>query len=222
MEIVWLRGLAALAQVAALPPDVCIAVVARSDDSGWEALDPGDPAASRAQRLRRGLVRALVKARTGHDWEGRTLRRTPEGAPPGLRLADGSSLFFSASGGHTFVAAALAPETVGVDIEAAEPARAPAWAMLHPREKLAIEGLPEAARAHAFLRLWTAKEAWLKAGATDLFREPATFCIEISAAGGLVVFDGDRQVRPRAGGSLSGVLARAAFVAACIVRERKG
>ena len=44
--------------------------------------------------------------------------------------------------------------------------------MLHDLEKKALLALPAAARSEEFLRLWTAKEAYLKALGIGLRREP--------------------------------------------------
>jgi phosphopantetheinyl transferase len=65
----------------------------------------------------------------------------------------------------------LARERIGVDVEVSAEIE-PAWNVLHDLEKKALLALPAAARSEEFLRLWTAKEAYLKALGLGLRREP--------------------------------------------------
>jgi phosphopantetheinyl transferase len=74
----------------------------------------------------------------------------------------------------------LSRQRIGVDVEIAtvlEPAIEPAWNILHDSEKAALAALPEAGRAQEFLRLWTAKEAYVKALGLGLRREPSEIAI---------------------------------------------
>ena len=100
------------------------------------------------------------------------------------RLAPGVSIVRPAisSGlyalGLMLFAVALAEAPVGVDIE---PSRAiePPWSLLHPNERKALETLTSEARPDAFLRLWTAKEAYLKALGLGFARDPTKIAISL-------------------------------------------
>ena len=71
---------------------------------------------------------------------------------------------------------ALSP--VGVDLEPLTDVE-PVDAVLHPRERERLEQSDKAVRALAFLRIWTMKEAYLKALRTGLRRDPVL--VEIQA-----------------------------------------
>jgi 4'-phosphopantetheinyl transferase len=101
---------------------------------------------------------------------------TPTGQPqwPGTPWA--TSLSHSGS----WVALAVGCTAVlGVDIERSPPLRALndlVSTICTPREAIDMQELPPAAREHAMLRLWTRKEALLKAFGTGLSGPPpATF-----------------------------------------------
>ncbi len=71
----------------------------------------------------------------------------------------------------------LSRERIGVDVELASDLD-PAWNVLHDEEKRALGAMPDAARPEEFLRLWTAKEAYLKALGLGLRCEPSEICIK--------------------------------------------
>jgi 4'-phosphopantetheinyl transferase len=101
------------------------------------------------------------------------LERTPLGKP---RLR-GSSLRFSLShSGHVALVALARGHDVGVDVERIRP-DVDRWAMvghvLTARERRQLEGVTPAQRAHAFLSMWTRKEALLKAAGVGLGIDPA-------------------------------------------------
>ncbi|MGO9428740.1 4'-phosphopantetheinyl transferase family protein [Rhodoblastus sp.] len=89
----------------------------------------------------------------------------------------------------------LAREKIGVDVELASSAE-PAWNVLHEQEKAALRALPEELRPEKFLRLWTAKEAYLKALGLGLRREPSEICI-LAQAGQFEVIDQGRKIATR-------------------------
>jgi 4'-phosphopantetheinyl transferase len=132
-----------------------------------------DPARGAFLR-RRALSRRAVAARLGVAPESVEIGHAPSGAPK--VLAPGSSLKISVSGRADFCAVAMAEAPIGVDIE---PLRAiePPWNMLHPRERKALEALRSEARSEAFSRLWTAKEAYLKALGLGFAREPTKIAV---------------------------------------------
>lgn len=147
-------------------------------------LDPETRARAARLRLfrdRRDLVmahallrRALSARLPGTPPAAWRIERAPGGRPrlagggPGISLAHARGL----------VACALAPtEALGVDAEAPACAIPEALeeAALHPAERAALAALPGEARARAFLRLWTLKEALLKASGAGLREPPAGF-----------------------------------------------
>jgi len=134
-----------------------------------------DPARARFFE-RRALTRGVVAARLGIDPQSVTIGHAPSGAP--VVLTPRGAPHVSISGRDDFCAVALAPCAVGVDIEPINDAAEPAWNVLGDGERLALGALVGGARAEAFLRLWTGKEAYLKALGEGLAREPRE--IEIS------------------------------------------
>jgi len=132
-----------------------------------------DPARGAFLR-RRALSRRVVAARLRVAPEIVEIGHALSGAP--RVLAPGSSVKISVSGRADFCAVAMAEAPIGVDIE---PSRAiePPWSLLHPNERRALETLTGEARADAFLRLWTAKEAYLKALGHGFAREPTKIAI---------------------------------------------
>ncbi|GAB2506103.1 4'-phosphopantetheinyl transferase family protein [Lysobacter humi (ex Lee et al. 2017)] len=109
------------------------------------------------------LARAWLAPRLGAAPADLPLRRDAHGRPR-LGLA-GRDCNWSHSGGHLLVALGRGVD-VGVDVEVARPrpkALELAQRYFHPAEAAELAGLAEADRSAAFLRLWCAKEALLKA-----------------------------------------------------------
>ncbi len=79
---------------------------------------------------------------------------------------------FNLSHTHGLVAAAVAARgTVGIDVERIDPAKADvamADAFFAPAEVRMLQGAPAAERTKCFFRLWTLKEAYIKAIGTGL------------------------------------------------------
>ena len=122
----------------------------------WQPWQPG----ARAE----DAARAWLAPRLGCDAAALALARDAHG-PPRLGPGHGFDASWSDSGGGLLIACGRGMQ-VGVDLErehvrprALELARR----FFHAREAAWLEAQQEAARAAAFLRLWTAKEAVLKA-----------------------------------------------------------
>ncbi len=130
---------------------------------------PTQPRLRAAFLARRGVARRLAAARLGVDPAEVVIGHAGSGAP--RILAPEAGLRISMSGRDDFCAVALAEAPVGVDMEPLVPPAEPAWAVLHADERRALAGLEEGARHVAFLRIWTAKEAYLKALGEGLARE---------------------------------------------------
>ena len=121
-----------------------------------------------------------------------TLARDAFYAP--LLLLDGAETAWriSSASRDSIVLFGLAREKIGVDVELLSTAE-PAWNVLHDEEKAALRALPCACQSRQFLRLWTAKEAYLKALGLGLRREPGEIRI-CPDAGSFRLFDREREV----------------------------
>ncbi len=126
---------------------------------------------------RRAATRRLVAARLGLAPADVEIGRDPQGAP--RLLAPQAPLCLSVSGRADFCAIALGSSAVGVDIEPLEIEAEPVWSVLHPSEASLLRALSPVAQGEAFLRLWTAKEAYLKALGSGFSREPATIAADL-------------------------------------------
>lgn len=107
------------------------------------------------------LARELAAAALGGaatDWAW----RSDEDARPRLARADGTATWASVSHCGGWIGAAVAPRPFGLDLEVPRRTRdlaALADFVLAPAERDALAMLPDAARAAAFYRYWTLKEA---------------------------------------------------------------
>jgi 4'-phosphopantetheinyl transferase len=87
------------------------------------------------------------------------------------------------------VGAVARRKSVGIDVEAVRPIpELLRISSVHfsPAEDGALRALGEAARVRAFLRCWTAKEAYLKGTGEGLSRPLATVSIDVAGEGGMV------------------------------------
>ncbi len=155
----------------------------------WLVATPERPATlPERSALRRGVA-ARVLARQlglpreaiaiGHDGRGRPLVAQPRGSGLHLSLATRAGV----------VAVALAHRPVGVDVEAVDATAAPPMGVLHPEEAAWLLAQQPASHALAFARLWSAKEAYVKALGTGFVRTPESFAISLSPEGRLTVRD---------------------------------
>jgi phosphopantetheinyl transferase len=124
-----------------------------------------------------------------------TLARDARSAP--LLLLDGAEAGWrvSSASRENIALFGLARESIGVDVERAAAFEVP-WNMLHDSETAALRALPESLRAEEFLRLWTAKEAYLKALGLGLRREPSEICI-FPRGDGFAIIDRGREIATR-------------------------
>ncbi|MEW2067053.1 4'-phosphopantetheinyl transferase superfamily protein [Streptomyces sp. NPDC007346] len=101
----------------------------------------------------------------------------PHGRPAVVQAqAGGPPLHFSLAHSRGLIAVVVAPRVIGVDVErlpSAQTVEACARA-LHPGEQAELEAAPPGERRAHFGRLWTRKEAYLKALGTGLSRHPRT------------------------------------------------
>ncbi|MEV0373392.1 4'-phosphopantetheinyl transferase superfamily protein [Streptomyces sp. NPDC050636] len=89
---------------------------------------------------------------------------------PAVATADDPPPHFSLSHSGAMVAVSVATAPVGADVQATpRPGTIEATLpFLHPRERRELAAMPQEGRRHAFGRLWTRKEAFLKGLGTGL------------------------------------------------------
>jgi phosphopantetheinyl transferase len=127
---------------------------------------------------RRAVPRALAAGALGLD-PGAVLVTQATGCPPVVTRPAGSGLFLSIASRGPFTAAAVATSRVGIDVELVDPEGEVPWNVLHPSEAVILTRQEGHGRAAAFARLWSLKEAYLKALALGLFREPSSFGVNL-------------------------------------------
>jgi len=213
-EIIW------HAEVSAMPPTAGPVVVVRQlpacDDLNPTQgdLDEAPPRSPRRENFlaRRALTRRVVATRLGIDARDVRIGHSPSGAP--LISAPLCGMKLSISGRENFCAVATGFASIGVDIEPISFVADPPWNMMHPRECAMLEALPDAARHEAFLRLWTAKEAYLKALGLGVTREVSRIAID----GDFAIHDDEQEAPPLAArGWRRLTLDGAGFIAACVM-----
>jgi|SRR5947209_391557 len=141
-----------------------------------------------AERARAGRYRRPDDARrfsVARGWLRHVLGDVCATAPADVVLADGpgkprlsepAGPRFNLAHAGDLALIAVAEQEVGVDVEHVDsgPAGLEATALAcTPSEAVALDGLPVDQRAAAFLRLWTAKEAYLKATGDGLSVAPS-------------------------------------------------
>ena len=125
------------------------------------------PAAARRFVAARAALRLVLAQSTGVAPDELDFRFGPHGKP----YLDAGSPFFNASDSGDVVVIALAPAEVGVDIELLRQitrVERLARRICTARELAHLERVTENDRNHHLLRLWTCKEAALKAVGTGL------------------------------------------------------
>lgn len=118
------------------------------------------------------------------------------GAPLMLAPVE-TGLWLSRAGRGDLAVYGVARRPLGIDVERVEPEGGIPWNVLAPAEREALIAHPEGDRALAFARLWSVKEAYLKALGTGLRREPADFSVGIGAEGLIAIEDATVPARLR-------------------------
>lgn len=169
----------------------------------WQTRLPTEPCAEDARLLRpdelqraarfafardvarfmaaRAFLRRVLGERLDADPASLVFAYGRHGRP---RLA-GPGPDFNLSHAEDLVVLAVSPDgPVGIDVEAVrnvEDRDALARQVMDVAELAAFSALPEAKRDGAFFRLWTRKEAMLKAAGTGLSRDPRTLYVGVGA-----------------------------------------
>jgi phosphopantetheinyl transferase len=110
----------------------------------------------------RSIIAETLGARPGDVDIERRCRRCGSG-DHGRPFVAGGPVSFSVSSSHELAAVATSTGVVGVDLELVASAGVPAELGLAPAEQRHVEALAPDLRTPTVLRLWTAKEAVLKA-----------------------------------------------------------
>ena len=134
------------------------------------------PRQGRRLLARRSVTRAILAQALGVDGKEVVISRacpncgsTDHGRP----FIAGAPIVFSVSSSGVLAAVAVSTSAVGVDIEI-ERTVVPQFGAMTQREQHHIDALAPERRGLGFLRVWTAKEAVIKAGERHLGHDPAT------------------------------------------------
>jgi 4'-phosphopantetheinyl transferase len=163
----------------------------------------------------RAYARCALAARLGVPARDVMICRAQSGTP--LIAAPKTDLHISLAGRKNFCAVGVAPSAIGVDIEPLGQITAPAWNVLHQGERDRLAPLDEVAQHEKFLRIWTAKEAYLKALGLGLMREPSEIEIIATSGDAFVVRDCGRDISLYAAQWRRLTLSGNDFIAACVV-----
>lgn len=148
-----------------------------------DALPVADPSRPCVQIIR------VADARTRHErlrqfaahllgWpDGDVVTHHAPGRRPCIVAPIGSGLILSSASRGEVAAFGAASTPIGVDVEAVGEAADIPWLVLHPGERAALEAAADP--ACAFARLWSLKEAYLKAIGSGLNRDPAQFEVRL-------------------------------------------
>lgn len=152
------------------------------DLDGWDGAMPAAMVLTDLCRdSRHALLRRMASRALGRPLETvailHRVGRAPRVAVPGTSEPDASGPGLSLASRGRLSAAAIAPGPVGIDVELLDRAGEVPWAVLHPDERADLEALAHEPRAAAFARLWSLKEAYLKALHWGLARDPAGFAV---------------------------------------------
>ena len=137
---------------------------------------------------RRASLRAMTARALGIAPEAVVVEHA-DGRPPAVTLPPASGLFLSSATREPFTALAVAASPIGADVELVDAHGEIPWRLLHPLEAAALNGQVAQDRAQAFTRIWSLKEAYLKALGVGLFREPSSFAARLTGEDSVIIDD---------------------------------
>ncbi len=165
---------------------------------------------------RRALLRALVAAQLHCAPDEVIIGYDSAGAP--RILSPECPFHVSVAGRDELAAAAVSASAVGVDLEPLDREAEPVAAVLHPNEIASLEALEPGSRGEAFLRIWTMKEAYLKALRTGLNCDPVGVEIRAEDARTARIFDNVSDAQCLASWTLTEIGGRP-VIAACVALD---
>ena len=128
----------------------------------------------------RALLKALAARALGVEPTRVEIEHRTQAAPVLVQPAS-TGLFLSSGSRGDWAAVAAGRAPIGVDVEAVDPAGEIPWNVLHPAEAEVLNALKGEARARAFARLWSVKEAYVKALRAGI-REAESFAVRFRDA----------------------------------------
>jgi 4'-phosphopantetheinyl transferase len=126
--------------------------------------------------LRRSIAAQVIATQFGLEAKDFSLSHDAAGRPFIAGIPDIGVSYATREG---VVLVALGDGRVGADVEIIEPLADIPWNALHIQEREDLLRLTGVARNEAFCRIWTAKEAFLKATGQGLMREPSGFAMRL-------------------------------------------
>jgi phosphopantetheinyl transferase len=137
---------------------------------------------------RQALAHALVVRALNLHPEAVVIEQV-KGRPPVVAKPMGSRLYLSLSHRDKLTAVAIASSPVGVDVEVMDIEAEIPWNVLHAKDAANLTPHEGKARASAFARLWSLKEAYLKSLGVGLNREPSSFGVSFVDGENAVIHD---------------------------------
>lgn len=128
--------------------------------------------------LRRSIASQVIASQFGREAKDVRIRHDAAGRP---FIAAMPTVGVSYATREGMVLVALGDGRMGADVEIIEPFADIPWNVLHALEREDLSRLAGAGRSEAFYRLWTAKEAFLKAMGQGLLHEPSGFAMRFSS-----------------------------------------
>jgi phosphopantetheinyl transferase len=163
--------------------------IARAEEAAGRGLPLVLVAPPLAAAARLDLHRRMIAAFAGLPPETIPLASDAADAPLPFVRAGREALHLSRSIAGGCTALALATQPVGIDVALEDGGPIPFAALSVPeRQDLAVCAT-ETERRRLFLRIWTAKEAYLKALGTGLQRDPASIAVMTNQGGHLRIVD---------------------------------
>lgn len=156
-------------------------------------------------RARRSALRAFAARAAGVSPQTVEIGYDAPGAP---RVLSQSSLFVSVACRGSLAALAVGSSPLGVDLEPDDGFVEPVDAVLHPSER--------GADAPSFLRIWTAKEAYLKAAGVGFTRDPSAIAV-VARGSAFAIDDPAAHAAVACAAWLETRLGGAKVLAACVV-----
>ena len=157
--------------------DEAVSFILRPDEAAGRSLPLVLLTAPTGADERLDMHRRMIAAYAGCSPASVSLAAAATGAPLPFARPGAMPLFLSRSVSGGCTALAVAGERVGVDVAREDGGPLPFAALSLPDRQEIADCPDEISRRRLFMRIWAAKEAYLKAVGTGLSRDPATISI---------------------------------------------